>query len=92
MATDNLLHALQNGVIAGAALDVVEEEPLPASAPIVKAPNIIVTSHIAWYSSKSIGRLQRRVAGEALSVLPVTGFPQISLNSPNLSQLANQLV
>jgi len=67
VATDNLLHALQNGVIAGAALDVVEEEPLPASAPIVKAPN--VTSHIAWYSSKSIGRLQRRVAGEALSVL-----------------------
>jgi len=59
VATDNLLHALQNGVIAGAALDVVEEEPLPASAPIVKAPNIIVTSHIAWYSSKSIGRLQR---------------------------------
>jgi len=54
VATDNLLHALQNGVIAGAALDVVEEEPLPASAPIVKAPNIIVTSHIAWYSSKSI--------------------------------------
>ena len=69
MATDNFLHALQNGVIAGAALDVVEEEPLPASAPIVKAPNTIVTSHIAWYSSKSIGRLQRRVAGEALSVL-----------------------
>jgi len=44
VATDNLLHALQNGVIAGAALDVVEEEPLPASAPIVKAPNVIVTS------------------------------------------------
>jgi D-3-phosphoglycerate dehydrogenase len=69
VATDDLLHALQNGAIAGAALDVVEEEPLPASAPIVKAPNIIITSHIAWYSSKSVGRLQRRVAEEALSVL-----------------------
>ena len=69
VATDDLLHALQDEVIAGAALDVVEEEPLPASAPILKAPNIIVTSHIAWYSSKSIGRLQRRVAEEALSIL-----------------------
>jgi D-3-phosphoglycerate dehydrogenase / 2-oxoglutarate reductase len=69
VSTDDLLHALQDGVIAGAALDVVEEEPLPASAPILKAPNIIVTSHIAWYSSKSIGRLQRRVAEEALSIL-----------------------
>jgi D-3-phosphoglycerate dehydrogenase len=69
VATDDLLHALQYGLIAGAALDVVEEEPLPASAPILKAPNLIVTSHIAWYSSKSIGRLQRRVAEEALSVL-----------------------
>lgn len=69
VATDDLLHALQNGLIAGAALDVVEEEPLPASAAILKAPNIILTSHIAWYSSKSIGRLQRRVAEEALSVL-----------------------
>jgi D-3-phosphoglycerate dehydrogenase / 2-oxoglutarate reductase len=69
VSTDDLLHALQDGVIAGAALDVVEEEPPPASAPILKAPNIIVTSHIAWYSSKSIGRLQRRVAEEALSIL-----------------------
>jgi D-3-phosphoglycerate dehydrogenase len=69
VATDDLLRALQDEVIAGAALDVVEEEPLPASAPILKAPNIIVTSHIAWYSSKSIGRLQRRVAEEALSIL-----------------------
>jgi D-3-phosphoglycerate dehydrogenase / 2-oxoglutarate reductase len=69
VATDDLLDALQDEVIAGAALDVVEEEPLPASAPILKAPNIIVTSHIAWYSSKSIGRLQRRVAEEALSIL-----------------------
>ena len=69
VASDDLLHALQNGVIAGAALDVVEEEPLPASAPIVKAPNIIITSHIAWFSSKSIGRLQSRVVEEALSVL-----------------------
>ena len=69
VATDDLLHALQDRVIAGAALDVVEEEPLPAAVPILKAPNIIVTSHTAWYSSKSIGRLQRRVAEVALSIL-----------------------
>jgi len=42
-----LLRALQGGQIAGAAVDVFEEEPLPADHPLWDAPNIIITAHQA---------------------------------------------
>jgi phosphoglycerate dehydrogenase-like enzyme len=40
-----LIEALRAGVIAGAALDVYEEEPLPASSPLWSMPNAIVSPH-----------------------------------------------
>jgi phosphoglycerate dehydrogenase-like enzyme len=42
-----LVAALQEGVIAGAALDVFEEEPLPASSPLWAMPNVIVLPHMS---------------------------------------------
>lgn len=41
----DLVWALQNGVIAGAALDVFEEEPLPTSSPLRGMPNVLLSSH-----------------------------------------------
>lgn len=43
---DALAMALTEGTIAGAALDVTEPEPIPASHPLMKAPNLIITPHI----------------------------------------------
>lgn len=44
---EDLSKALQEGKIAGAALDVVEEEPLPKENPLWNMTNVIITPHIA---------------------------------------------
>ncbi len=44
-----LLAALRSGEIAGAALDVFEQEHLPAGHPFWSTPNLIVTPHVAGY-------------------------------------------
>jgi phosphoglycerate dehydrogenase-like enzyme len=45
-----LVAALKEGKIAGAALDVFPEEPLPADSPLWKMPNVLLTPHIAGHS------------------------------------------
>ena len=44
-----LVAALQDGKLAGAALDVAKREPLPADSPLWDAPNCVITPHIAGY-------------------------------------------
>lgn len=64
-----LIRALESGIVSGAALDVMEKEPLSLDSPLRKMPNVILTPHFAWYSDESIKLLQRSVAEEALRVL-----------------------
>lgn len=69
-----LLAALDNGNLAGAALDVFPEEPLPADSPLWEHPNVIISPHVAGvsrhYQSRYIAlfaeNLRRFLAGEQL--------------------------
>ena len=57
-----LVDALSNGHLAGAALDVFEQEPLPADGPLLKLDNVILTPHLASYSLEAAVQLRRDVA------------------------------
>ena len=51
---DALLDLLQRGKIAGAALDVYNQEPLPADANIRQCPNLLLTPHVGYVSHENL--------------------------------------
>ena len=55
--TSDLMAALHANRIAGAALDVAPEEPLPVDHPLWDAPNVWITPHISYSSPKTRGRM-----------------------------------
>ena len=74
VVTDDLIVALNGGVIAGAGLDVTEPEPLPKDHALWKAKNIIITPHMSAQSDLGQAKrqlilreqLRRFVAGDKL--------------------------
>jgi phosphoglycerate dehydrogenase-like enzyme len=54
--------------IAGAGLDVFEEEPTPATNPILKLDNVIVTPHALCWTDELFGNIARTAIGAVLAV------------------------
>jgi D-3-phosphoglycerate dehydrogenase len=77
-----LLAALDAGELAGAALDVLEQEPPDDLGwRLVRHPRVVATPHAAWYSEEAFHTLKSEVAREALRVLE-GGEPRSPVNRP----------
>ena len=50
----DLIEALEQGIIAGCALDVFEVEPLPTESPLWQMPNVLITPHVAVKDAENI--------------------------------------
>jgi D-3-phosphoglycerate dehydrogenase len=66
---DALAELLHSGHLAGAGLDVFATEPLPATSPLLSAPNIVVTPHSASVSERSAYRLSHWTIADAIEYL-----------------------
>jgi len=79
--TDALLAALRSGRIR-AALDVTDPEPLPADHPLWRAPNVLITPHVAGNVAREESRAYR-FAGEQIRRY-ASGEPLVGIRAGNM--------
>jgi len=77
-----LARALQDRRLAGAALDVWEQEPVAADNPLLKMDNVIATPHAAYFSSPAVAQVPRRCGEEVARVL--TGQRPLNVVNPEV--------
>ena len=80
-----IIQALQEGRIAGAALDVTDPEPPSADNPLLTLENVIVTPHAAFYSVAATVELARKAAENVVTVLRGE-IPKTLVNADVLDQ------
>jgi phosphoglycerate dehydrogenase-like enzyme len=62
IVTDDLVWALREDVIGGAALDVTDPEPLPVGHPLWTLPNCIITPHVGNTPEMAVPLLSERIS------------------------------
>jgi D-3-phosphoglycerate dehydrogenase / 2-oxoglutarate reductase len=79
-----LLRMLEQKRLAGAALDVFEEEPMPADHPLRRAPNIVLTPHVGASTTEAQQNVALEIA-EAVRAALLEGDLSRAVNAPALS-------
>lgn len=77
---DALLKAIEEGRVAGAALDVFSQEP-PANSPLLRSGKIIVTPHLGASTEEAQAEVAREVAEQVIAVLQGNSAPY-TVNAP----------
>jgi D-3-phosphoglycerate dehydrogenase len=75
--TAALVRVLDEGHLAGAALDVLEQEPPEPGDPVVGHPRIVVTPHAGWYSEESLTVLKETCVRNVLDALQGRDVPYV---------------
>ena len=78
-----LLHAVETDRIAGAAVDVIDEEPPPPDHPLHRTDRILVTAHVAWYSEQAFRDVRVKAVQEVARVLQ--GRLPLNLVNPDVN-------
>ncbi|MCJ7571571.1 MAG: C-terminal binding protein [Candidatus Thermoplasmatota archaeon] len=81
-----LYKALKEKEIAGAGLDVLEQEPIRKDNPLLNLDNVIITPHMGWYSENAVEEVQRIAAEQVLQCLQ-GGIPINLVNKEVLKKL-----
>ncbi len=76
-----LVEALDEGLIAGAAIDVFTQEPPPPDSPLLRHPKIVVTPHLGGSTVEAQEQVARDVAEQVLTVLQ-GGLVKYAVNMP----------
>ena len=88
LVDEEALHrALAEGTIAGAALDVLVDEPPAPGHPLLAVENVIVTPHAAFYSEESIAEVATKAAQNVAAVL--RGEVPATIVNPEVTARAN---
>ena len=78
MVEQDLADALNDGTVAGAAVDVCAAEPISPDSPLLTAKNIVITPHIAWAALAARKRLMKTTAENVAAF--IAGQPQNVVN------------
>jgi phosphoglycerate dehydrogenase-like enzyme len=73
-----IVDALQRNAIAGAALDVFDQEPLPQDHPLRSLPNVLLTPHLGWPTDGAYGRFAEAAADVLIDFMDGKPVPTFS--------------